>query len=135
MGVDATHFGPTQLQPRPGRDLPLPRLRRISTNPKLPRTSVRGSFQTVKRLLFRSGNVGAIIDRPPKNKVFRIFRRKITRFSPCGDRFCFSKICGRSMIAPTTTFSTHSNCPELRIGAVFLELRFKKLLRVPPLSS
>ena len=40
-------------------------------------------------------NVGASIARPPKIFDFRIFRRKITVFSPCGDRFCFGKICGR----------------------------------------
>ena len=61
--------------------------------------------------------VGAIIDRPPKDKVFRIFRRKIIRFSPYGDRFCFSKICGRSMIAPTTTFSAQKEPPR-RSGVV-----------------
>ena len=37
-------------------------------------------------------------------QFFRIFRRKISVFSPCGDRFCLGKICGRSWIAPTTTF-------------------------------
>ena len=41
-----------------------------------------------------SENVGAIIDRPPKNTVFRIFRRKIAVFSPCGDRFCKAKSAG-----------------------------------------
>ena len=30
-------------------------------------------------------HVGAIMDRPPKNVVFRIFRRKITAVSPYGD--------------------------------------------------
>ena len=29
-------------------------------------------------------NVGAIIDRPPKNEVFRISRREITSVSPYG---------------------------------------------------
>ena len=46
-------------------------------------------------------HVGAITDRPPKNIVFRISRREITKFSPYGDEFCLGKICGRSMIAPT----------------------------------
>ena len=57
--------------------------------------------------IFSSENVGAIIDRPPKNAVFRIFRRKITLFSPCGDGFCLGKIHGRSVIAPTGTFLRH----------------------------
>jgi len=43
----------------------------------------------------------AIIDRPPKNAVFRISRREKTAFSPYGDGFCLGKIRGRSMIAPT----------------------------------
>ena len=33
-----------------------------------------------QKTLFSLENVGAIIDRPPKNVVFRIFRRKITVF-------------------------------------------------------
>ena len=33
-----------------------------------------------RRTLFAFENVGAIIDRPPKNSVFRIFHRKITAF-------------------------------------------------------
>ena len=45
-------------------------------------------------------NVGAVIDRPPKNNVFRIFRRKITHLSSCGDGFS-AKIHGRPMVAPT----------------------------------
>ena len=57
-----------------------------------------------RRTYILENSVGAIIDRPPKNAVFRIFRRKISVFSPCGDRFCLDKICGRSLIAPTTTF-------------------------------
>ena len=56
-------------------------------------------------------DVGAIIDRPPKNIVFRISRRKINLFSPCGDGFCLSKIHGRSMIAPTGTFFTRWTAP------------------------
>ena len=38
--------------------------------------------------------VGAIIDRPPKIEVFRIFRREITGLSPCGDGFFFEKSTG-----------------------------------------
>ena len=45
--------------------------------------------------------VGAIIDRPPKNVVFRISRKEITIFSPDGDEFCWSKIRGRPLVAPT----------------------------------
>ena len=55
---------------------------------------------------FHTPSVGAINDRPPKNEVFRIFRRKITCLSPCGDGFS-PKIHGRSMIAPT--FSTSNS--------------------------
>ena len=58
----------------------------------------------LRRAYVLGNTVGAIIDRPPKNAVFRIFRRKIICLSPCGDRFCIGKICGRSMIAPTTAF-------------------------------
>ena len=50
---------------------------------------------------FKKGSVGAIIDRPAKNGVFRISRREITIFSPDGDEFCWSKIRGRPMVAPT----------------------------------
>ena len=57
-----------------------------------------------QRTSFSQIFVGAIIDRPPKNYVFRIFRRIITGVSPCGDGFCINKIRGRSMIAPTTDF-------------------------------
>ena len=32
--------------------------------------------------------VGATLGRPPKNTVFRIFRRKISLLSPYGDGFC-----------------------------------------------
>ena len=39
-------------------------------------------------------NVGATLGRPPKNKVFRISRREITVFSPCGDGFCQAKSAG-----------------------------------------
>ena len=53
---------------------------------------------------FSFEDVGAIIDRPPKNIVFRIFRRKISLFSPYGDGLSWSKIRGRSMIAPTVLF-------------------------------
>ena len=48
--------------------------------------------------------VGASIARPSKKYVFRISRREITMFSPCGDRFCLGKICGRPMVAPTDYF-------------------------------
>ena len=59
-----------------------------------------------ERLVFFVLNVGAIIDRPPKNYVFRVSRRKISRFSPCGDRFCFGKICGRPLVAPTPVLAS-----------------------------
>ena len=59
---------------------------------------------TKQKTPFPSEYVGASIARPLKNEVFRIIRRKITRFSPCGDRFCFSKTCGRPMVAPTRVF-------------------------------
>ena len=39
-------------------------------------------------------------------------RRRITKFSPCGDRFCLGKICGRSMIAPTDHFFDTQKIPR-----------------------
>jgi hypothetical protein len=66
-----------------------------------------GGISDCRETMFSFENVGAIIDRPPKNAVFRISRREIALFSPCGDGFCLRKIHGRSLIAPTGTFSTH----------------------------
>ena len=62
-----------------------------------------------QRTCFPERIVGASLARPPKNVVFRISRRKITVFSPCGDGFCFGKIHGRPRVAPTGTFLTNSN--------------------------
>ena len=49
-------------------------------------------FDTLPSLAKRTNQnyalVGATIGRPPKKEVFRIFRREIAVFSPCGDRFC-----------------------------------------------
>ena len=60
--------------------------------------------QTVQKPLPSIEIVGAIIDRPPKNGVFRISRREIIIFSPSGDEFCWSKIRGRPLVAPTDHF-------------------------------
>ena len=48
--------------------------------------------------------VGAIMDRPPKNGVFRILIREITVFLPYGNGFCLGKIRGRPLVAPTAAF-------------------------------
>ena len=50
-------------------------------------------FQTVEKACFFE-DVGAIIDRPPKNAVFRIFRRKIAWFSPSAMNFAKAKFTG-----------------------------------------
>ena len=71
------------------------------------RAAMRLAFRQSKNT-FSHANVGAIIARPPKNSVFRIIRREITLFSPCGDGFCFGKIHGRPRVAPTGTFLTSS---------------------------
>ena len=55
-------------------------------------------------------SVGAIIDRPPKNIVFRISRREITLSSPCGDGFS-SKIRGRVVTRPTAIFRRNKGRP------------------------
>ena len=81
-------------------------------------TAVRSRLsppRPTERLVFFVLNVGAIIDRPPKNYVFRIFRRKISRFSPCGDRFCFGKICGRHTGRPYTSFFDTLQTPTERL--------------------
>ena len=87
------------MHPFPGYSLP--RIR--SAIVKRPQQACCG-LQTVKKPLPSIKIVGAIIDRPPKNGVFRISRREITIFSPDGDEFCWSKIRGRPMVAPTDHF-------------------------------
>ena len=75
-----------------------------------------GRAQTVKESRFKKKNVGASIARLPKNGVFRIFRREIIVFSPCGGGFCSGKIHGRPMVAPTPSKRVHSST-RLRISA------------------
>ena len=83
----------------------------------------RSGFSDCRKTYISENSVGAIIDRPPKNAVFRIFRRKIGVFSPCGDRFCLGKICGRSMIAPTISFFDKLKAPTVGRGFCFASLR------------
>ena len=70
----------------------------------------RAALQTVDKPNFEIQVVGASIARPSKNVVFRISRREIAVFSPCGDRFCFCKICGRPMVAPTIDYFDTLKC-------------------------
>ena len=71
-----------------------------------------------RRTYISANIVGATFGRPPKNIVFRIFRRKISLFSPCGDGFCLSKIHGRPRVAPTGTFLKVVTCFDTR-GAYY----------------
>ena len=95
-------------------------LQRVSNDRKKHAPPNGGACQTIKELHFEIKHVGAITDRPPKNMVFRISRREITKFSPCGDRFCLGKICGRSMIAPTEHFFDKLTRPAIWRGVLHL---------------
>ena len=73
--------------------------------------------------MFSFENVGAIMDRPPKNAVFRIFRRKIALFSPCGDGFCLGKIHGRFLNRPYT----YENTAHHLVGGIVHFSRFSNV--------